>query len=281
MKSNLFDFKTAEVTSIRQEIPGVNTYTMKLKEPIQLSTGQFIFVSVPIIGEFITYPTPLSDKNEILEITVTAGNEQGKSFIERTRLFDSLYLRGGYGKPFGIDKLFHKNVLLVSANTDICKMRPIFRDVVSNREHLGKIDFRYSAYSGKELIYRDQFAHWQAIDNVQMTVSLERPEAEWSGYRGDILALLSKISDDLRDWTAILSLERNLLSRTVAWLIANGLNDSNLFLFLDESIMCGIGKCCGCNIGSYLACQDGPVFCFSEIAEDITEKLFTPTIANG
>jgi NAD(P)H-flavin reductase len=44
-----------------------------------------------------------------------------------------------------------------------------------------------------------------------------------------------------------------------------GIPDDHIFLSLERRMKCGIGKCGHCQIHHLYACQDGPVFRYSDL----------------
>ena len=44
-----------------------------------------------------------------------------------------------------------------------------------------------------------------------------------------------------------------------------GLANAHIYMSLERHMKCGVGKCGHCQVGNLYACQDGPVFRYTDI----------------
>ncbi|MFP4458577.1 MAG: hypothetical protein ACLFSQ_03185 [Candidatus Zixiibacteriota bacterium] len=265
MKTSLYDFVPAQIISIRQESKKTNTYSLRVEEPIDFAIGQFIIVNMPSIGQFPVMGHPISKSGDILEITLSKDNELEKIFCIQKHISDTIMIRGGYGNALDISSMKDKNLLFIASNSGIINIKPIFYGLLQDRDNYQKIDINYSSCNYDELIYKEEHSHWQAIDDTQLTISLEKPKKDWSGYKGNILDLLLKNQLKLKNTIAFISVESRLSSSIMEYLLAQNFDKKNIFIVLLEDINCGVGKCSKCNIGPYLKCKDGPIMNYSDI----------------
>ena len=46
-----------------------------------------------------------------------------------------------------------------------------------------------------------------------------------------------------------------------------GFKPPDIYLSMEKSMSCGLGKCGHCRIGKYYACKDGPVFTYEQLKD--------------
>jgi NAD(P)H-flavin reductase len=65
-----------------------------------------------------------------------------------------------------------------------------------------------------------------------------------------------------------------MMLAAVASLRELGIQDSSIWFSMERNMQCGIGQCGHCQVGPHYVCQDGPVFCYSELADFFGAKGF-------
>ncbi len=116
-----------------------------------------------------------------------------------------------------------------------------------------------------ELLFKDELAEWAARDDVEVHLTVDRGDAEWTGNVGVITTLFSKISVYPRNTVAI-TIGPPIMYRFVLMeLLGKGIPEPNIWLSLERRMKCGVGKCGHCQINDLYACQSGPAFSYAEI----------------
>ena len=89
----------------------------------------------------------------------------------------------------------------------------------------------------------------------------------WTGPVGVVTSLLRRIKVDA-ERTVVLVCGPKILNHVAAWnFLQLHVPPDNVYVSLERNMNCGFGRCGHCQYGSKFMCKDGPVFCFSEVAD--------------
>ena len=255
--------KPASVTSVKNESLDAKTFKLRLvnwKAPFK--PGQFVQLLLPGVGEapFCIASSP-SDTGH-LELTIMRRG-MVTTASQYLRPGDAVGVRGPLGKPFPIEAIEGKDLLIVATGIGIAALRSLVLYVVENREKFGKITLLYGARFPEDLVYRDDLRKWSECINVKVTLSKASPE--WAGLRGRVTEHLDELSLS-PDTIAAVCGSPGVMASIVDELVKRGLSKHNIYVSLERHMKCGIGKCARCLIsGGLLVCRDGPVFSSAEL----------------
>ena len=227
--------------------------------------GQFVEVSVLGVGEapFVVSSSP-SRSNGIFELCIRkAGDLTG--VIHTKKAGDLLGVRGPFGRAFPMDKFRGKDILFAPGGMGLPPARSVINQVLDERGRYGRVIILYGARNPSELLFKDELAKWGQRDDVELHVTVDRPDDDWTGNVGVITTLFSKISIYPRNTVAI-TIGPPIMYRFVLMeLLGKGIPESNIWLSLERRMKCGVGKCGHCQINDLYTCQSGPCFSYAEI----------------
>ena len=158
-------------------------------------------------------------------------------------------IRGPYGKPFPVDTEFvGKDMLFIAGGIGLAPLHSVSRSM-------------------QDLVdYKEIINEWEADPNVNMHLTIDREQPEWTGHVGFVPNYVKELGFDTNK-IAILCGPPIMIKFTLAGLMELGFKKEQVYTTLEMRMKCGIGKCGRCNVGAKYICKDGPVFRFDELDE--------------
>lgn len=247
-------------------------FTIALPDGLHLGhrPGQFVEVSVFGAGEapisISSSPSRSVTTNNkgIFELCVRKVGDV-TSAIHRMKVGDMVGIRGPFGRGFPIEKFRGKDVLFAPGGLGLAPLRSLINQVLDERAMFGRVIILYGARNPSELLFKDELAMWEKRDDVELLVTVDRGDADWTGNTGVITTLFRKISINPRNIVGITCGPPVMYRFVLMEFFGKGISEGNIYLSLERRMKCGIGKCGHCQINNVYACQSGPVFSYSEI----------------
>ncbi len=231
----------------------------------EFEAGQFVFLWIPGVGE---KPFSLANAEPLRLIIKKRGAFTEALF--KLEEGDTLYMRGLYGR--GVKIPASKKALLLAGGTGIAVLPPLAGKLKKQATEV----FTYVGTSGAEdLIY-------ETGDSLEKANSIEKVLISCGNYKkiadkGKIARVLDVLKADLDENKALSDDTKNLccylvgpmifMQTAAKILLEKGVDESNIFLSLEKSTMCGIGLCGECSCGNILTCKQGTFVKLKQIKE--------------
>jgi sulfite reductase subunit B len=258
----------AEMVKIEQLTETEKLFTLHLKDGRDLGhrAGQFVEVSVFGVGEAPISVTSSPTRNGTFELCVRrVGDVTGA--LHRMKPGATVGIRGPYGNGFPVEQMRGKDLLFAPGGIGLPPLRSVIHQVLDERESFGRVIILYGARNPSELLFKDELAQWEARDDVEFHVTVDRGDESWTGNVGVITTLFPKITINPRN-TVAMTVGPPVMYRFVLMeLLSKGIQDGRIFLSLERRMKCGLGKCGHCQINNVYVCQKGPVFSYAQLKE--------------
>jgi NAD(P)H-flavin reductase len=176
-------------------------------------------------------------------------------------------VRGPLGKPYPIDRMKGKNVVIVGGGFAFTTLRALTKYMIEdgNRAEFGEITVIYGARSPGELLYKQELKEWETHDDLKTYVTVDRGDENWKGREGFVPAVLEEVAPSSKDALLAVCGPPIMIKFSLPVIERLGFAPGDTILSLEMRMKCGIGKCGHCNIGSKYVCKDGPVFTLEEL----------------
>ncbi len=221
--------------------------------------GQFVMLQVPGYGEVpISISSSPSAKGHIELCIRKAGVVT--NVLHNARRGAKVGIRGPFGTHFPMVQMHGSDVLLIAGGLGLAPLRAPMFYVIENRVSFKDVHILYGTRQPDQLLFRYQYEEWSLIDDINLQIIVERPDATWAGRVGLITKLLDNITIHPEKTYAIVCGPPVMFKFVCGRLNQMGLPMHRMFVSLERRMHCGMGKCCRCNIGSTYTCIDGPVF---------------------
>jgi NAD(P)H-flavin reductase len=267
MSDTIYLPEPARITQVKQMTDLEKVFTLALANGRALGhiSGQFVGVSVLGVGEApISISSSPSRSNGTFELCIRrAGDLTG--VIHGMSPGDMLGIRGPFGRGFPLTKFRGKDILFAAGGLGLAPARSVINQVLDERGRYGRVIILYGARNPSELLFQDELAEWAARDDVELSVTVDRPDDAWTGNVGVITTLFPKVSVYPRNTVAITIGPPVMYRFVLMELLGKGIPEPNIWLSLERRMKCGVGKCGHCQINELYACQSGPSFSYAEI----------------
>ncbi len=176
-------------------------------------------------------------------------------------------VRGPLGNTWPIEYLEGKNIVIVGGGFAFTTLRSLINYMLfeENRSKFGDITVVYGAREPGLLIYKDELKEWEKRDDINMNVTVDKGDENWSGREGFVPTVCKEVAPSSENAVAVICGPPIMIRFTLPVFFDLGFSKENIYTSLEMRMKCGIGKCGRCNVGSKYVCKDGPVFSLAEL----------------
>jgi len=234
--------------------------------------GQFVEIAVPLIGEApISISSPPGGNGTFEVVVRKMGRVTGA--LHGLEAGAKLGVRGPFGTTFPVDTVMKgKDVLFICGGIGLVPVRSAIKYVLENRADYGKVTILYGTKSPPERLFAAELAAWNDLDGVTFMETVDRGDGNWKGNVGVITTLIPKVEVDPDNTIVVVCGPPIMYKFVLIELGGISIPHENIYVSLERHMKCGVGKCGHCQINGLYACQDGPVFKYSDI-ENVEEAI--------
>lgn len=265
MRNNIYAGHPATIMEIRRHTS--IEWSFVLEETIEGRPGQFVMVSLPMVGEI---PVSISGfASDSIEITL---RNVGKvtSQIFKLEVGDSLYVRGSYGNGFLLDEFESRHLLIIAGGSALAPVKSLVeRCLGDDRPSPKQLDILVGFRSPKHVLFQQELNRWKKRCNVVVTVDNDEDYA-WMGSIGFVVDYIKHVPHIVADTRVIIIGPPMMMINSIRELLLHGVKEKNIWISLERHMKCGVGKCGHCRIRHKYVCCDGPVFKYDE-AKDLID----------
>lgn len=256
----------ATLEKVVQETANIKTFLIRPAQPLAFQAGQFVALTVPGIGEAPFTPSSSPSVSERIEITIMRVGRVTEK-IHALAPGAKLGIRGPLGLPYPLDKFRGREVLIVGGGVGLAPLRALLFALFEDAGPFRKIMVRYGAKTPADLVYRRALEEKWGRPDLDVTVSVDRRDAGWTGNEGVVTTILApdKLKCNPREGVAVICGPPIMMKFSTLELLRIGYAPDSVYLSMEKNMSCGIGKCGHCRLGPFYACKDGPVFSYDRI----------------
>ncbi len=226
--------------------------------------GQFVEVSIFGYGEAPISVCSSPTKMPYFELTVrNTGKLTDK--MHSLKAGNKLGIRGPFGNGFDIDSIKGKDILFVCGGIGLAPLKSLIDYTIAKRKDFGRIVILYGTKNPSEILFKNDIEVWREMDNVEFSLTVDRPDKYWKGKVGVITTLIPPLDLEIENTIAAVVGPPVMYKFVIMALKGKRLPDENIFLSLERRMKCGVGKCGHCQINNMYVCQEGPVFHYPQI----------------
>ena len=236
-------------------------------QPLGHQPGQFVEVSIFGVGEAPISVSSPPGGNTFQLVVRNVGDLTNK--LHSLSEGDKIGIRGPFGTGFDTAAMKGKNLLFIGGGLGIVPMRSLIKYVVNNRQHYGKVMILYGCRDPTELLFKDEIAQWENMEDVEMhkTVDTCAEGETWNGQVGVITTIMPLVTFDPLNTYAIVVGPPIMYRFVNRDLLNMGMPPENIIVSLERRMKCGVGKCGHCQINGVYVCKEGPVFNYKDIID--------------
>jgi NAD(P)H-flavin reductase len=260
----------ARILRITPAVPGVQTYDLefadeRVRDAYRFQAGQFNMLYLPGIGEAAISISSDAGEPGVLAHTVRAvGNVTDA--LARLAVGDEVLLRGPYGRPWPVDALRGRHVVVVGGGLGLASQRTAICEFARHRDRYASVGVLHGAKTPAGLFYTAEYDAWRAA-GIVVQPTVDEGDASWSGRVGLVTDLFADLAIDPAN-AAVLCCGPDPMMTAVARAAAGiGIAGRDVFVSLERNMACAVRHCGLCQFGPHFVCQDGPVFAYESIAK--------------
>ena len=257
ISTNPYVPQPAELAEVIDETPTIKTFVVVPSAPMAFRAGQFVQLTLPGVGEAPFTPSSSPSEPDRIAITVLRTGAVTQK-LHQCKAGQKLGLRGPFGKGYPVEKLAGKDVLVVGGGVGLAPLRALILALLDDLDPIRRLSIKYGARCMEELLYPDQYEQWTGDPKVDMAVTIDNPQAGWTGRTGVVTTLLKGMDIDKSNCCAFACGPGIMLKFTTMALVEEDLEPEQIYLSMNRRMSCGMGLCGRCNIGKYYLCKDGP-----------------------
>jgi len=229
------------------------------RERFTFLPGQFVMVEVPGFGEVPISISSSTTNKGFIELCIRKAGTVTNALHQASR-GARIGLRGPFGTHFPLKRMKGQSIILIAGGLGLAPLRAPIYYATENRADFRQVYILYGTKSPDTLLFDYQYESWRRIDDVNMRIIVEEPDATWQGPVGLITKLLDDVDIDPAETNAIVCGPPIMFKFVCQRLNQMGISMDRMFVSLERRMHCGMGKCCRCNVGDTYTCTDGPVF---------------------
>ena len=266
-QSSIYMPTPSRIVSVKDLTAFEKLYTIELPDGFSLNNrpGQFVEVSVMGVGEApISISSSPSRSNGTFELCVRRAGRVTNA-MHTLQAGDMVGIRGPFGRGFPVERFRGKDLLFCPGGLGLAPLRSLINEVLDDRGKYGRIIILYGARSPQDLLFTDELNAWDQRDDVELHVTVDRPDDDWTGSVGVITTLFSNVQIHPRNLVSVVVGPPVMYRFVLMELLGKGIADGNIWFSFERRMKCGVGKCGHCQMQHIYTCQDGPSFSYAEI----------------
>ena len=266
--ADLLDPDWATIVEITDEAEGISTFWLKLDDAdlrsrYRFGYGQFNMLYIPGFGEAAISISSDPEKPELIGHTIRFVGNVTRA-ISRLRVGDQVGIRGPFGTAWPIEDCQSCDLVIAAGGIGLAPLRPVIYHILNHREKFDKVTVMYGARTPKDLLYAEEYPHWEEND-IDVMVTVDRADRDWRGQIGVVPMLFYRSRFDTQK-TRVFSCGPEIMMRFVVFEgLARHISSENIYLSLERNMKCGQGFCGHCQMGPFFICKDGPVYRFDQL----------------
>lgn len=269
--NNIYLPYLATIEDIYEEAPDVRTFRLvfkdeKVRDAFDFKAGQFGLYSAFGYGESTFCIASSPTRKGYIQCTFRrAGRVTGG--LTELGIGDTMGFRGPYGNWFPIDEWKGKNLVFIAGGIGLPPVRSVIWNCLDRREDFGEITIVYGAKSVADLVYKNELAHWEGMDDIKLvqTVDPGGETPDWKGKIGFVPTVLEQAAPSPNNAIAVTCGPPIMIKFVLQALNKLGFSDEQVYTTLENKMKCGVGKCGRCNVGDIYICKEGPVYTAAEV----------------
>jgi sulfhydrogenase subunit gamma (sulfur reductase) len=256
----------AEVLEVVDEAPGLKTFVLRPREPMDFRPGQFVLVSRYGAGESVFAISSDPAAADSIAVSVQAVGKHTKALHE-VDPGESLGLRGPYGNSFPIEEWKGKHVWVIGGGIGLAPLRPVIYTLLARKDEFASLSLVYGARRPELLVYKPELERWRSGMDVHLTVDEAPDGTPWDGSVGVVPKVLTDLGVSPGNAVAVVCGPPIMIRFSHIALSGLGFSDDQIYTTLEMKMKCGVGLCGRCNTDHRYICKDGPVFRMDEIGQ--------------
>jgi NAD(P)H-flavin reductase len=236
--------------------------------------GQFEMLYAYGVGEI---PASISgDPGQAARVvhTVHAAGPVGGALC-RLRPGQWVGLRGPFGSAWPLAEARGRDVVVVAWGQGLTGLRPAMYALLRSRRDYRRVTLVCGARTPADLLFPAEVERWRRLGAIDVRLTVAAAGDGWTGEVGPVSAPLRAAAVDLvgAEAVAMVCAPEAMTRLAVAELRRLGLPDSATWISMERTMLCSVGLCGRCVLGTASICRQGPVFRLDAVAGTLARNV--------
>jgi NAD(P)H-flavin reductase len=233
--------------------------------------GQFNMLYAFGIGEIAVSLSgdPLDDARLVHTVRAVGAVSRAISSLTPGEL---LGVRGPFGSSWPLQQARQRDLLLVAGGLGLAPLRPAVLQILQRRAHYRRVILLVGMRSSTEILFREQLEQWRARPDVELEITVDRPDPAWRGHVGVVPSLIARLELEAAAAVALVGGPEIMMRFTVNALRDLGVPAAQIHLSMERNMQCAVGLCGHCQFGPSFICRDGPVLSLQRIGAILSHR---------
>jgi len=245
-----------------------DSFLFSLKGRLDFKPGQFVRAKVGHIGEAVFAPCSDPKNKEKIELCVKAVGNVSNA-ISKLLPGDFLDIRGPYGNGWPTKTILTRDIVLIAGGMGIVPIRSLLFGLEKKKFRLGNIRILAGFKTSDQILFEEDLRRY--VKKYRARIYAEYADHHFWGEKGLITGGIEKLKISPEKTMVFMCGPEIMYKYCIEALKRKGISENQIYTSYERRMECGIGLCQHCSIGKYLVCQDGPVFRFDKIKEELNK----------
>ena len=241
-----------------------DSFTIRLNWQLKHEPGQFVFCSLPGIGEAPISICSYSDKYVELNIRAVGNVTNALSKLKKG---NQLLVRGPYGKPYPMEFFKNKDIIIIGGGSGVAPLKGTIEYIERNREEFKNIIIFFGFRNPDEILFTKKMIEWQKIFNIHISFDRITKKMPLKGKHAFVTQLVDEQLQNNNNSVVFICGPPIMIEKTAEILLKKDFDEKNIYLSAERLMYCGMGKCGRCMIHGKYTCLDGAVFRYDELKD--------------
>jgi NAD(P)H-flavin reductase len=151
---------------------------------------------------------------------------------------DKVGIRAPMGNGFPVEQWKGKNILFVMGGIGSAALKATIEYILANRADYGKVSILYGATAPQNFTYQEDIKDWDARDDVELVLTIDKECAGWQCEVGLVPAILEKMNPDPTDTIAVLCGPPIMIKFSLMSFRKLGFSDEQTYTTLEKRMKC-------------------------------------------
>ncbi|MBD3164107.1 hypothetical protein GF323_02830 [Candidatus Woesearchaeota archaeon] len=264
IKNSPYKPRAKKVIYYKRESP--DSFTIRLDWQLKHEPGQFIFCSLPGIGEAPISICSYSDKYIELNIREVGNVTKALSGIKKG---DKLLARGPYGKAYPMELFRGNNVIIIGGGCGVAPLKGVIEYLEKKRKDFKDVSLFFGFRTPDDVLFGKKIPDWKKKFDINISFDKVQKNMKtcYSGKQGFVTQLVDDNVKDNSNKIVFICGPPIMIDKTAELLLNKGFHEDQIYLSAERLMYCGMGKCGRCMIHGKYTCLDGAVFRYDELKD--------------
>jgi NAD(P)H-flavin reductase len=228
--------------------------------------GQFHMLYVHGVGEIPLSIVSDPEDEHHFDHTVRVVGRVTRA-LERLGPGERVGIRGPFGRGWPLAEAQGQDLVLITGGLGCAPLVSVVGFLMRRRSAYGQLTILQGVRHADDMIWRERYDAWARQPDTRVLLAADVPGEHTGFHAGTVIDLFSRMRLRPERSLALICGPEVMMLAAVAQLRDQMLSDDRIWLSMERNMQCGDGLCGHCQIGPWLVCRDGPVFCYADIAD--------------